>query len=103
MFRARSESAAAAAASRVGYSESRKASGAAWMSVQEPAASSSSTTFPAYAIAVPYSDNTQRWQLYAGAYRDTASAAPMRALLDSAGLTPTLVTRTGLAAVPDDG
>jgi hypothetical protein len=47
---------------------------------------------------MPYSDSSYRWQLYAGAYRDTASSAPMRALLTSAGLTPALVTRSGQAA-----
>ena len=53
---------------------------------------------PAYALPMPYSDSTYRWQLYAGAYRDTASSAPLRALLTSAGLTPALVTRSGRAA-----
>ena len=52
---------------------------------------------PAYALPVPYSDSSYRWQLYAGAYRDTASSAPLRALLTSAGLTPALVARSGQA------
>lgn len=55
---------------------------------------------PAYPIAVPYSDSTRRWQLYAGAYRDSTSAAPMRALLTSAGLDPRLVPRSGLPPRP---
>ena len=53
---------------------------------------------PAYALPMPYSDDSYRWQLYAGAYRDTASSAPMRALLTSAGLTSALVARSGQAA-----
>ena len=52
---------------------------------------------PAYALPMPYSDGSYRWQLYAGAYRDTTSSAPMRALLTSAGLTPALVPRSGQA------
>lgn len=52
---------------------------------------------PTYSVAVPYSDSTRRWQMYAGAYRDSVSAEAMRGLLRSAGLTPPLVARTGLA------
>ncbi|MBW3628569.1 MAG: hypothetical protein KY464_04650 [Gemmatimonadetes bacterium] len=51
---------------------------------------------PAYALPMPYSDSTYRWQLYAGAYRDTASSVPMRMLLTSAGLEAALVARSGM-------
>ena len=50
---------------------------------------------PAYAAPVPYTDGTERWKVYAGAYRDTASSAPMRGLLDRARIPPKLVERTG--------
>jgi hypothetical protein len=56
---------------------------------------------PAYALPMPYSDSTYRWQLYAGAYRDSASSAPMHRLLTSAGLTPALVARSGMVPVRD--
>jgi hypothetical protein len=50
---------------------------------------------PAYAAPVPYSDGSERWKVYAGAYRDTASSAPMRSLLAGASIEPKLVQRTG--------
>ena len=50
---------------------------------------------PAYVAAVPYSDGSERWKVYAGAYRDTASAAPMRELLKGGNLPEKLVERTG--------
>jgi hypothetical protein len=50
---------------------------------------------PAYAAPVPYTDGTERWKVYAGAYRDTASSAPMRELLARARIEPRLVERTG--------
>lgn len=50
---------------------------------------------PAYVAPVPYSDGTERWKVYAGAYRDTASSAPMRSLLTGARIEPKLVERTG--------
>jgi hypothetical protein len=50
---------------------------------------------PAYAAPVPYSDGSERWKVYAGAYRDTASSAPMRSLLQGASIEPKLVRRTG--------
>jgi hypothetical protein len=54
-----------------------------------------SRAIPAYVAAVPYSDGTERWKVYAGAYRDTASSAPMRELLTGASIQPKLVERTG--------
>ena len=50
---------------------------------------------PAYVAPVPYSDGSERWKVYAGAYRDTASSAPMRELLKGASLPEKLVERTG--------
>ena len=50
---------------------------------------------PAYVAPVPYSDGSERWKVYAGAYRDSASSAPMRQLLTGASLSPKLVERTG--------
>jgi hypothetical protein len=54
-----------------------------------------SRAIPAYVAPVPYSDGTERWKVYAGAYRDTASSAPMRELLTGASIQPKLVERTG--------
>jgi hypothetical protein len=53
---------------------------------------------PAYPVAVPYSDGSQRWQLFGGAYRDSASASSMRQMVQAAGLNPHLTARTGLPA-----
>jgi hypothetical protein len=53
---------------------------------------------PAYAVAVPQPGRTTRWQLYAGAYRDSSAAEVMRTLLASAGVSPPLVTRSGIPA-----
>jgi hypothetical protein len=50
---------------------------------------------PAYVAPVPYTDGTERWRVYGGAFRDSASAAPMRDLLVGATIEPTLVERTG--------
>lgn len=50
---------------------------------------------PAYAVAVPYSDGTERWRLYGGAYADSTRAESMRQLLDRAGLPARLTDRTG--------
>lgn len=55
----------------------------------------SSRAIPAYVAPVPYSDGSERWKVYAGAYRDTASSAPMRDLLTGASIQPKLVERTG--------
>lgn len=50
---------------------------------------------PAYAVAVPYSDGSERWHLYAGAFRDSAAAEPMRRLLESGSVPARLAPRTG--------
>jgi hypothetical protein len=52
-------------------------------------------SIPAYVAPVPYSDGSERWKVYAGAYRDTASSIPMRTLLTGARIEPKLVERTG--------
>ncbi|HEX6368082.1 MAG TPA: SPOR domain-containing protein, partial [Longimicrobium sp.] len=50
---------------------------------------------PAYVAPVPYSDGSERWKVYAGAYRDSASAAPMQKILTGASIQPRLVERSG--------
>lgn len=55
---------------------------------------------PAYSVPVPYSDGSRRWQLYGGAYRDSASAEAMRQRLDAAGVQPRLVARIGEPPAP---
>jgi hypothetical protein len=50
---------------------------------------------PAYVAPVPYSDGTERWKVYGGAYRDSASAAPMQKILTGASIQPRLVERSG--------
>jgi hypothetical protein len=50
---------------------------------------------PAYPLSVTYSDGTRRWQIYGGAYRDSASAEAMRRILTSAGLPARMVARIG--------
>jgi hypothetical protein len=55
----------------------------------------SSRAIPAYAAPVPYSDGSERWKVYAGAYQDSASSAPLRSLLTGASIEPKLVQRTG--------
>ncbi|HEX8694834.1 MAG TPA: hypothetical protein VF746_20575 [Longimicrobium sp.] len=52
----------------------------------------------AYPAAVPLSDGSERWTLYAGAFADSASAAPMKTQLETAGLPARLVERTGRPA-----
>lgn len=47
--------------------------------------------------AVPQSDGTERWTLYAGAYPDSARAEPMKKTLQSARLPARLVARVGRA------
>ena len=56
---------------------------------------------PAYAVAVPYSDGFLRWYLYAGAFKDSSSAAPLRERLSAAGLDPRLSPRFGSPATPE--
>ena len=50
---------------------------------------------PAYVAPVPYSDGSERWKVYAGAYRDSTAAQSMRRVLEVARLPSTLVERTG--------
>lgn len=52
---------------------------------------------PTYSIPVPYTDGSRRWQLYGGAYRDSASAEALRRQLVGAGLPTRLVARIGEA------
>ncbi|MFL5384523.1 MAG: SPOR domain-containing protein [Longimicrobiaceae bacterium] len=47
--------------------------------------------------AVPQTDGTERWALYAGAYADSAHAEPMKKTLQSARLPARLVQRVGRA------
>lgn len=58
----------------------------------------SSREIPVYALPIPFSDGSHRWQLYSGAYRDSATAEPMRARLVAAGVPARLVRRAGAAA-----
>ena len=51
----------------------------------------------AYTVPVPRTDGSEAWTLYAGAYSDSARAAPMKKTLESAGLQPRLVRRVGRA------
>ncbi|HEU0301967.1 MAG TPA: hypothetical protein VFR37_21105 [Longimicrobium sp.] len=55
----------------------------------------SGRAIPAYVQPVPYTDGSERWKVYAGAYSDSASSAPMRELLTGASIEPRLVERTG--------
>lgn len=50
---------------------------------------------PAYATAIPHADGSSGWRLYAGAYRDAASAEWMRRALEEVGVPGALVSRTG--------
>lgn len=54
-----------------------------------------SRAIPAYVAPVPYTDGSERWKVYGGAYRDSASAAPMEKLLTGASIQPRLVERSG--------
>ncbi|HEX8393705.1 MAG TPA: SPOR domain-containing protein, partial [Longimicrobium sp.] len=62
---------------------------------RERAAGLSRQGIPAYVAPVPFSDGTERWKVYAGAYRDTASARPMGAMLEKARVPVKIVERTG--------
>jgi hypothetical protein len=57
-------------------------------------------SIPSYVVEVPYSDGSLRWQLYGGAYRDSASAERLRQALAAAGARARLVARTGAPAAP---
>lgn len=55
---------------------------------------------PVYSLAVPFSDGSERWVLYAGAYGDSASASAMRELLAGTGVSGELAPRIGRGADP---
>jgi hypothetical protein len=55
----------------------------------------STREIPTYAVPMPYEDGIRRWQLYGGAYRDSATADAMRRRLTGAGIDPRLVLRVG--------
>jgi hypothetical protein len=59
------------------------------------------TGVPAYAVPIPYSDGTERWRLYSGAYADSARAEDMREILMQNGLPARLVQRLGRTSNPD--
>ncbi len=50
---------------------------------------------PAYAVAVPLSDGSERHKVYGGAFADSAGAVPMMKMVQQAGLPARLVARTG--------
>ena len=50
---------------------------------------------PAYAVPVPFSDGTERWKVYGGAFEDSAAARPMMMLLQQAQVPSRLIRRTG--------
>ncbi|MBB4635793.1 SPOR domain-containing protein [Longimicrobium terrae] len=50
---------------------------------------------PSYVTPVPFSDGTERWTVYAGAYRDTAAAKAMGTMLQQARIPARVVQRTG--------
>ncbi|HEX8358613.1 MAG TPA: hypothetical protein VF613_00740 [Longimicrobium sp.] len=50
---------------------------------------------PAYAVAVPLSDGSERYKVYGGAFADSAAAMPMMKMVQQAGLPARLVPRTG--------
>lgn len=50
---------------------------------------------PAHVLAVPFTDGSERWRLYGGAFPDSASAEAMRVILQAARVPSRLVERTG--------
>jgi len=50
---------------------------------------------PSYAVALPYSDGTERWRVYGGAFRDSVSAEGMRRILAERKIEARLVLRVG--------
>jgi len=52
---------------------------------------------PAYVVAVPFSDGSERYKVYGGAFEDSAGAGPMMKMVQQAGLPARLVPRTGRA------
>jgi hypothetical protein len=55
---------------------------------------------PAYVVAVPFNDGSERYKVYGGAFADSAGAAPMLKMVQQAGLPARLVARTGRAPAP---
>jgi hypothetical protein len=55
---------------------------------------------PAYAAEVPYSDGSTRWHIYAGAFRDSASADVMRQSLAEQNVSARLVERRAGGTTP---
>lgn len=68
------------------------------MQAQSAADSLLARQIPAYPVVVPYSDGSHRWQLYAGAYRDSGAAEAMSRRLAEVGIEPKLVLRVGQPA-----
>jgi hypothetical protein len=62
---------------------------------QARADSLGSRAIPAYAVAVPFSDGSERYKVYGGAFADSSAAAPMMRMVQQAGLPARLVARTG--------
>lgn len=58
---------------------------------------------PAYAVAVPLADGTERWQLYGGAFLDSTSAEGMGEILAAARLPARLERRVGRPPVMPAG
>jgi hypothetical protein len=52
---------------------------------------------PAYAVPVPFSDGTERWKVFGGAFEDSTAAQPMVQMLQQAQVPARLVRRTGRA------
>jgi hypothetical protein len=57
---------------------------------------------PSYPVALPYSDGSERWRVYGGAFRDSASAEGMRRILADRGIQARLVERVGASAPAPD-
>lgn len=55
---------------------------------------------PAYAVAVPFNDGSERYKVYGGAFEDSAGAAHMLKMVQAANLPARLVARTGRAPAP---
>ena len=56
---------------------------------------------PAYHLAVPHSDGSLRWYLYAGAFADTSGAGRLREQFTGIGLEPRVTSRFGAPASPE--
>ena len=56
---------------------------------------------PAYHLAVPYSDGSLHWYLYAGAFADSTGAGRLRDLFSGTGLESQVTARFGAPASPE--